>query len=297
MNTMQNRIAIIKGKKYTMILILFLINCVTIQAQETNNFWSNKHKQEVMILGMFHFGESNDSYQSSHQQDMLSCKKQAEIDSLIVKISRFKPTKILIELDRIHRDSTINVRYQQYLKGEFDITDKPNEIYQIGFKLAKLLNHQRIYCSDASAEWFGTNDIDWNNFDEDAYLKSKNQYEKARRYDYEKFYEYCDSLELCLPINEYLFFLNKPEISLKYHQVYLTNYVLYGAGDNYYGADSVGKWYRRNIRIFSNLYDITNFGENERILLIYGASHVWTLRQFIQDSPDFDYTEVNVYLK
>ncbi len=270
---------------------------ITSKPIEESKSLQGKHQPKVMILGVFHFGESGDSYQSSHKADMLSDSKQVEIDALIKKISRFKPTKILIEQDRILKDSLVNDRYHQYLKGKFSIADKANEIYQIGFKLAKTLNHPRIYCSDASAEWFGTNDIDWDNFDEDAYLKSRNQYEKTQRYDYQKFYEYCDSLNFNLPLGEYLFFLNKPENSLKYHQVYLTNYALCGAGDNYYGADSVGKWYRRNIRIFSNLYDIADFGANERILLIYGASHVWTLRQFIQDSPDFEYIEVNSYLK
>lgn len=279
----------------TVLSLLLIMSNMIINAQEPNHSQS-KQKPEVMILGVFHFDESGDSYQPAHKPDILSDKKQREIDSLIEKIARFKPTKILFELDRISRDSVVNDRYHRYLKGEFNIADKANEIYQVGFKLAKKLSHQRIYCSDASAEWFGTNDIDWDNFDEDAYLKSKNQYEKVQRYDYGKFYEYCDSLSLQLPIDEYLFFLNKPETSLTYHRVYLTNYVLCGAGDNYYGADSVGKWYRRNLRIFSNLYDITDFDVNERILLIYGASHVWTLRQFIQDSPDFDYVESNSYL-
>lgn len=278
--------------KIILILVIVITTGRVIYAQNSED----KPKREVMILGVFHFAESGDSYKPSHKPDILSDTKQAEINALIEAVSRFRPTKILIEQER-GRDSVINFRYNQYLKGEFDITDKPNEIYQLCFKLAKLLGHKQIYCSDASAEWFGTNDIDWDNFDEDAYLKSKNQYDKTRRHDYPRFYEYCDSLTATLSIGESLFFLNKPETSLKYHQVYLTNYVLCGAGDNYYGADSVGKWYRRNIRIFSNLYDITDFGVDERILMIYGASHVWTLRQFIEDSPDFDYVEVNSYLK
>lgn len=81
------------------------------------------------------------------------------------------------------------------------------------------------------------------------------------------------------------------------HQAYLTEVILGGAGDNYLGADSVAKWYRRNLRIYANAYDLTNFNHEERLLLIYGSGHVWQLRQLFNDSPDFKYIEPNLYLK
>jgi hypothetical protein len=84
---------------------------------------------------------------------------------------------------------------------------------------------------------------------------------------------------------------------LKDHQAYLTEVILEGAGDNYLGADSVGKWYSRNLRIFANAYDLTDFNKEEKLLLIYGSGHVWQLRHFFKDSPDFDYVEPNEYLK
>ena len=89
--------------------------------------------------------------------------------------------------------------------------------------------------------------------------------------------------------------INAPEDRLKDHQAYLTS-ILEGAGDNYLGADNVARWYRRNLRIFANAYDLTNFDKEERLLLLYGAGHVWQLRQLFIDSPDFDYIEVNDYL-
>ena len=277
-------------KKITLLILVFSYLLAYSQTEPLQ--FIGKYKPDVMILGVFHFGDSNDSYQSSEKLDVLSPKSQQEIDSVLYKISLFKPTKILIETDRI-----INSRYKEYFEGRFDISFKPNEIYQLAFKLGKLLHHDKIFCSDASAEWFGTKDIDWDNFDEEAYLKSKSQYNKTERYDFTDFYKETDTLKFKMSIGEYLSYLNHHETSLKYHQTWLTNIVLCGAGDNYYGADSVGKWYRRNLRIFSNLYDYANFDEEERILLIYGASHVWTLSQFISDSPDFNYINVNDYLK
>ena len=97
-------------------------------------------------------------------------------------------------------------------------------------------------------------------------------------------------------MTEHLFFINRMENRLKDHQAYLTENVLEGAGDNYLGADEVARQYRRNLRIFSNVYDLTDFDNEERLLLIYGSGHVWQLRQFFNDSPDFYYVEPNDYL-
>ncbi len=264
---------------------------------EDPNLFVGKHKTKAMVLGVFHFSNPGlDSYKEKYPLNILEENKQKELDTLLSKIAEYKPTKILVEWNRIKADSITNVRYQYYLKDSFDISKKSNEVYQIGFKLAKKLEHNRIYCSDAFADWFGV-ELDWDNYDEDAYLKSKGQYEKATRYDYESFYELHDSLKTTHSLTEHLRLINKPEDRLKDHQAYLTNNMIKGAGDNYLGADGVARWYRRNLRIFANAYDLTDFGKEERLLLIYGSGHVWQLRQLFKDSPDFEYVEPNEYLK
>lgn len=260
------------------------------------NQFIGKHKAKAMVLGVFHFGNPGlDSYKDKFYFNILEKQRQAELDTLLNKIAAYRPTKILLEWNRIKSDSLANSRYKDYLKGAFHVTEKGNEVYQIGFKLAKRLGHDKVYCSDASADWFGV-DLDWDNFDENAYLKKLGQYEKATRYNYENFYRLNDSLKNVQSLTDHLILLNSPESRLKSHQRYLTENVLQGAGDNYFGADGVARWYRRNLRIFANAYDVTSFDEEERLLLIYGSGHVWQLRQFFMDSPDFEYVEPNEYL-
>ena len=263
---------------------------------EDPNLFIGKHKAKAMVLGIFHFSNPQlDTYNPKFPFDIFAEKRQDELEVLLDKIAKYKPTKILLEVNRIKRDSITNEQFQKYLKNEFSIEEESGEDYQIGFKLAKKLGHNKIYCSDALAEWFGV-ELDWDNYDEDAYLKSKGQYEKANRYDFESLYELEDSLKTVHTLTEHFIMLNTPSNRLKDHQAYLT-FILEGAGDNYLGADNVGRWYRRNLRIFANAYDLTNFEEEERLLLIYGSGHVWQLRQFFTDSPDFDYVEPNDYLK
>ena len=260
------------------------------------NLFIGAHQAQAMVLGVFHFSNPNlDSYKPKFPFDILEAQRQKELDQLLTKLAAYRPTKILVEWSRTNLDSIVNERYQHYLQDSFDLSDKTNEVYQIGFKLAKKLGHDRIYCSDASASWCGV-DIDWDTYDLDGYLKSKGQYEKSMRYDYEAFYQWQDSMKQVQPLLAHLIDLNQPATCLKNHQVYLTEAVLEGAGDHYAGADAVGRWYRRNLRIFANAYDFANFDQEERLLLIYGSGHVWQLRQFFQDSPDFEYVEPNAYL-
>jgi len=254
------------------------------------------YKTKVMILGLFHFDNpGKDDYKEKYEIDILSPKKQKELNEVLDKIVLYKPTKILLEVPRIKGDSIFNHRYQEYLKSEFDIGHRKNEWYQIGFKLAKRLNHNRIYAVDARSKWFGA-DMDWDNYNSDEYQKSLGQYKKANRYNYDRIYEMEDSLKTIQTLTDHFIMINNSKNRLKDHQAYLTNTALTGAGDLYIGVDGVARWYQRNLKIFANTYDITDFSKEERLLLIYGAGHVWQLRQFFTDSPDFEYIEVNDYL-
>ncbi|MGS2738748.1 DUF5694 domain-containing protein [Sinomicrobium sp. M5D2P17] len=262
---------------------------------EPNEF-IGKHKAKAMVLGVFHFSNPNlDSYKRKFDFDILEDKRQKELDVLLDKMVKYKPTKILVESSRVEADSILTDRYQKYVNGNFTIDDKSDEVYQIAFKLAKKLGHTKVYASDASADWFGV-ELDWDNYNEDAYLKELGQFEKAKRYDYESFYKFYDSLKTTQTLTQHLVSVNNLENRLKDHQAYLTETIIIGAGDNYLGADSVGKWYRRNLRIFANAYDMTDFDREERLLLLYGSGHVWQLRQLFNDSPDFEYVEANKYL-
>jgi hypothetical protein len=254
------------------------------------------HKAKVMVLGVFHFDNPGlDDYQETFNIDILSNQRQNELDTILLKLGGYNPTKILIEANRIKNDSLFVNWYSDFLNDRFQISDKRNEIFQVGFKLAKKIGHKRLYAIDAKANWCGE-EMDWDNYDGEEYQKSLGQYQKANRYDYEKVYRASDSLKSVLTLLEHFVMTNNPKNRLKDHQAYLTNTVLEGAGDNYIGASSLSRWYQRNIKIFSNVYDITDFEEEERLLIIIGAGHVWQLRQLFKDSPDYDYIEVNKVL-
>jgi hypothetical protein len=138
-----------------------------------------KHRAKAMVLGLFHFHNPGlDAYKPKFPFNILEKKRQAELENLLRQIAAYQPTKILVEWDRMKEDSITNERFQKYLHGTFDLEDKTNEVYQIGFKLAKKLGHKKIYCSDAPSDWFGV-EMDWDNYDAEDYLKSGGNLKKA----------------------------------------------------------------------------------------------------------------------
>lgn len=255
-----------------------------------------EHKAQIMILGTFHFANPGlDSYKPQYEVDIFSDARQQELEEVLDALMKFEPTKVMVEVPRVSGQSVLNDRYVKFLKGEFDITTRHSETYQLGFKLAQRAGLTTIHGIDEKLEWYGAN-LDWENFDPETYLKSMNQYQKSNRYNHEKFFAWKDSIKMQQSLLEHLKLVNSPSILLRDHQVYLTNVALGGAGDNYYGSDSVGRWFGRNLRIYANIYDLTNFNESDRIVIIYGSGHVWTLRQLLMDSPDYEYVEVTEHL-
>ncbi len=64
-----------------------------------------------------------------------------------------------------------------------------------------------------------------------------------------------------------------------------------GFPDHHVGADLVGEWYKRNLRIYANVWRAVDEGD-ERVVVLVGAGHVWTLRTFLRENPDFEVVPV-----
>jgi hypothetical protein len=99
------------------------------------------------------------------------------------------------------------------------------------------------------------------------------------------------------PIVDHLLDLNRKERINRSHEQYLT--MLLPNRENtaiYERADRVANWYKRNLRMFSNLNRIAEFNGQDRILLIVGAGHLKILNGFALDAPQFCFVPAETYL-
>jgi len=59
-----------------------------------------------------------------------------------------------------------------------------------------------------------------------------------------------------------------------------------GFPDHHIGADLVGEFIKRDLRIYANIWNAID-DDTERVLVLYGQAHIWNLRRFFDDNPRF----------
>ncbi|UZT99159.1 DUF5694 domain-containing protein [Chryseobacterium fluminis] len=73
--------------------------------------------------------------------------------------------------------------------------------------------------------------------------------------------------------------------------------LLYNSSKNHHeGADEAGKFYHRNLVMFSNLNQIPVSG-NDRIFILMGGTHTAFFMDFLKRSPKFKTVNTFEYLK
>ncbi len=235
-------------------------------------------KSQIMVLGSYHFAQEDHYYE-------LSEANQKEIAKLVNKLAEFKPTKVVIEKEP-RLDSVYNALYQKYLVDEQLIDTLPNETYQLGFRLAKKMGHEKIYLFDDKTEFIGSlENFSFEALDEEI---AKNEvFVKQHVEVMTKSYAENESTRQSLNLYDAMVSHNSPQ-----HQEWNTQRmhayeIRAGIQDSWMGPDWLGRWYQRNIRMTSNLLRFNNPGK-DRMLIIVGDNHKWTLETLFHSTPDFE---------
>lgn len=288
-----------------LILLLFIfytaISCrkdeksLDVQANRPEN--KNEQKQiQVLTLGTFHFNFPNLDVIKTDDKDKIDVFEpgyQKEIEFIITRLERFRPTKIVIERPPKFQTKYDSL-YRSYLNGKHKLTR--SEEQQIGFRLAKKLNLDRLYCTDA---WGADYD------DIEQLLEGNDTIARQKFIDF--FYNNPDSLLYSPEIENSILKtqgilaelrrINNDKILTKSLGDYLIGAFKYETPENnQFGADfTTGWWFNRNLRIFRNIQRI-NATPEDRILVIYGAGHMNLLNIFFESSPEYELLKVEDYL-
>ncbi|TCZ77468.1 hypothetical protein E0485_10780 [Paenibacillus albiflavus] len=220
-------------------------------------------------------------------EDVLSDKRQNEMNEVVNYLKKFEPTKVALEVLPKYEEK-VNQNYNSYQKGDFSLSS--NEIHQIGYRLAKECNLDKIYA------------VDWNDNLDDVpdigQLAENNQsdaYDEALKIGHEIISQ-AKEYYLHHSIKEYLLWYNEKENITKGQEFYM-KLALVGSESNPIGAIWTAKyWYYRNLLIYKNLVNLISSKE-ERIFVLYGAGHLYLLLQFLKDSGLFNVEVASDYLK
>jgi len=231
-------------------------------------------RAEVLVLGVYHMANPGRDIFNTKADDVLAPKRQAEIAQLVEVLKKFKPTKVAIESD-VYSERAPK-QYADYLAGNYTLTRNEND--QIGYRLAKELGHAKIYPVDTDGDFpfqrlmnyaKGSghgNDIEALMGEIGAMVKAQNDYLASH-----------SVLETLLSMNDDAKVTQ--DVGFYYREAQL------GEPGDWAGADLVADWFRRNMRIYTNVMRLVD-SPNERVVVIFGAGHLGWLRHDFASNPN-----------
>jgi len=233
-------------------------------------------RPKLMIVGVAHFDNPGHDVVNEHVDDVLAPQRQQEIETISKALATFKPTKVVVEWP-IAQQEKLNARYANYRQGKYELSR--NEVDQLGLRLAAMLRLPEV---DA---------IDWNDMPPGV----------EADYDFESYPNTPEARQRLVAmrdpntnkstptqassLNQRLYDLNRPEALASLNRRYF-DYTLLGDANRNPGANWVGAWYARNLRIFANIVRLAD-SPSDRVLVIYGVGHAFPLTEFAEQSGAF----------
>jgi hypothetical protein len=232
-------------------------------------------RPEVLVLGVYHMANPGSHVVNVEADDVLSSRRQAEIAEVMAVLKTFQPTKITVEAD-FHDEDVISSRYSHYLNGGHELTR--NERQQIGFRLAKELGHTTVYSVDADG------DFPFPRVEDYAKTHGHTEEFDALMGELRERAEVWNAYLASHSVLEALLYMNSDgyaaqSLAFDYQMAHL------GEPWNWAGPDLVTDWFRRNIRIYSNVLQLID-SPDERVLVIFGAGHLGWLRHNFATDPN-----------
>ncbi len=269
----------------------FVICCIIISAALYGQPSTHLEQTQIMTLGVFHFSYPNLDAVKTAEEDKISVLDepwQSEIVTIAKAIEEFRPTIIAIESNPSQQSRTDSL-YQLYQEGKWEL--QTNETQQLGFRIARNLGIDRIYCvDDMGMAYNHIREL----FADSARVKALENYYFNSPY-WEIIGHKAGRVE---SIIDELLLYNHPDQIRESLSVYLLHPFKYeeNPGD-FLGVDwESGRWYNRNLRIFRNVQRIERTPD-DRILMIVGAGHLNLLNIFFDVSREFEFVSPLPYLE
>lgn len=243
-----------------------------------------------LFLGSYHMANHNRDVHNTRADDVLVAKRQHEIVDVARLIERYRPTKVMVEVDPSSQPK-LDADFAASCKGRRPLG--PDEVEQLGYRIACDLGLPGV----VGVNW---NDLGPIRSEADIHYlaaieRHGQQAQRARDMEAGNARAAQDQAVLDHgSIGDMLRNLNSPEWLAANARAYF-RIGLYGTADDPVGANWVMLWHGRNLRIFNNIARATSPGD--RVLVIYGAGHGNLLRQYAADSGFFRLEDTGRWLR
>lgn len=243
----------------------------------------------LMVVGMPHFANPARDIANTRVENVLTPRRQREIELLVERLAAFRPTHVAVEWEK-GSQAKLDRRYADYRAGRLVLGS--DEADQIGLRLAARLGLPRVDAADWNQEPPGHDE----DYDFSGWLEAHGrgpewkgfQQRAQRQADAEGADERCHSVaDWVRSLNDEV---GSKALARPYFEI-----ATFGDDERNPGAAWVGAWYARNLRIYTNLLRIGG-DPGARTVAIFGAGHGPLLRSDAVQSGRFRLVDVLRYL-
>jgi hypothetical protein len=247
---------------------------------------------QVMVVGAFHFDNPGKDLNNSTIDPVTTPQKQAELAAVAEGLRRFHPTAIAVERDARDTTTLLDHRYPAFTPA--DLLTNPDERVQIAYRLANLEGLERVYAID---EVGSESERDYFPFDKvKAWIDAH-----GRQAEWEALNGQVAAMATDLTARQRTETLgtllaneNRSDNPFNANMNFYYGLLRFGDAVDQPGAELNAAWYERNAKIFGKLMLVARPGD--RIVIVYGAGHLYWLRHFIENTPGFELVEPTPYL-
>lgn len=235
----------------------------------------------VMILATTHFSNPGADSVNMEVDDVLTPKRQAEMEAVNAALAGFAPTMVAVEWPA----ELVAERYPQYVAGT--LAPDRNEVVQLGFRLAKTANLAEVQAIDAPGEFL------YEAVQAYADAHGSRAQLDAQIADIMAMSAESEAVLKSGSIAAALREMNRPERAHRDNSFY-RGALLFGDGDTQPGVAMLAAWQERNLKICAKLVQRAKPGD--RVVVLFGSGHAFLLRQCVAEMPGYELIEANDYL-
>lgn len=262
----------------TVVVVLFALVACVARAQSAPGA---EAPSKVMVVGTFHFANPGKDQHNVDAVDVMAEEQQAELVRIVKALGRFDPTLVAVEWPA----DVARERYSAYRAGT--LNPSPNEVVQLGFRLAALASLSTVYGIDVDGE-FPYEPLQ--QFADDNAMRERLDAAGAAIGERVKAW---DAMQREKGIGAVLRDMNTPE-SIRAMQAFYADALRYGREDEQPGVALNVAWAARNFGICARLLQAMKPGE--RAVVFYGSGHAHALRQCVSEAPGVTLVEATEYL-
>lgn len=246
---------------------------------------------QLLILGTAHLNNPGHDLNNIPVDDVLTPKRQSEIEQIVDQLMHFNPTRVALECTP-DQQADYDQRYAQYLSGTYKLSR--NERDQIGMRVAAKLKLTHVDCVDYQAGAPGPKaDYDFVTFAQ-THAEQIPAMQEMMAVGKNIVAEETSFLQSHSLINWYRR-ANQASKRSAENALYMRFIAKIGDAETHPGANWIGAWHSRNMIIVNNLRRIAKPGD--RVFTLFGSGHGFLLNEFAIESGAFELVDTESYLR